>query len=29
MHAENYVDYPILIEEDLNAPIPFVESPVY
>ena len=27
MHAENYVDYPILIEEDLDAPVPFVESP--
>ena len=27
MHADNYVDYPILIEENFNAPIHFAESP--
>ena len=27
MYADNYVDYLILIKENFNAPIHFIESP--
>ena len=29
MYTNNYIDYPILIKEDFNTPIPFAESPIH
>ena len=29
MHANNYINYLILIKEDFDTPILFIESPIY
>ena len=29
MYANNYIDYPILIKEDFNTPILFIESLIH